>query len=542
MRTTHQVALVGATAALLAVAAGPALTQLEAAVTADAEQPEPHVGVGGSEPDPHVASATMEWVTQLRYPEAVGDEANIDEQGGTDIELTTLTVIGDDGQRVERDYAFAGTYLNGLQVVDVTDPEQPDLVSTYDCQVRQGDIQIMTREDMLDAGTGLPRTFVTYAIDNSAGNGMTSDCFTDLRADNPQAHLAASGNSGAGSLIFEVTDPTAPTSVGFIPARGGTHNGTLRGFDTDGDGVEDDWLFYNSENDAGGNLEIWDVTDPTATTRVTGLTLQNSATDTHDVTFNADGTRAYVASIALSYILDTTDPRDPQLVSRIVDPANSIHHQADPITLDTELGERTYVIISDEVAGAAGNGYCPGGGLHVWDVTDETAPVKVGVYFMPDVTVQEGANTGAGGLVSCTSHVLRIYPEQRLMTIGNMAGGVRVLDLSTLVGLSAGTANTSTGEVVGMRDLGWWRFTGGDETGSDSWSFKAHPDRFEVDADGNVSFFAFSNDQTRGFEVYRFDAARPTTAAGGSQPEVGRWAGIMEGVERARSMTPADLD
>lgn len=34
-----------------------------------------------------------------------------------------------------------------------------------------------------------------------------------------------------------------------------------------------------------------------------------------------------------------------------------IHHQADPLTLETELGERTYVIISDEIAGAAGNGF-----------------------------------------------------------------------------------------------------------------------------------------------------------------------------------------
>ena len=39
-----------------------------------------------------------------------------DAQGGTDIE--TATIAG-------RDYAFAGTYRNGLQVVDITDPAAP---------------------------------------------------------------------------------------------------------------------------------------------------------------------------------------------------------------------------------------------------------------------------------------------------------------------------------------------------------------------------------------------------------------------------------
>lgn len=520
MRMTVLKAVAGASAALLTIAAAPAISR-----TAP-------FGAAADEPDPHVASANLDWITQVRYPELVGDEANVDEQGGTDLEVGSLTVLDADGNEVVRDYAFAGTYVNGFQIVDVTDPEAPELISTYECNVRQGDIQVMTRPDMVDAATGLPRTFVTYAIDNSAGAGTSSACFTDLAKNNPMANLGALSNGGGGSLIFDVTDPTAPFTVGFIPADGGTHNGTINGFDTDGDGTVDDWLFYNSENDAGGTLQIWDINDPTATELVTTLALQDSATDTHDVTFNADGTRAYVASIELSYILDTSDPRNPTLVSRIIDPGNGIHHQADPITLDTELGERTYVIISDEIAGAAGNGYCPGGGMHIWDVTNEQTPVKVGAYFMPDIAVQEGANTGQSGLVSCTSHVFRLYHEHNIMTIGNMAGGVRVIDVSGLIGLSVGDENTSTGEVAGMRDLGWWRFTGADETGSDSWAFKAHPDRFAVDADGNVSFYAFSSDQTRGFEVYHFDGAEPAAEAETGEAERGTWGSPLDAINR----------
>lgn len=521
MRTTLARTVAVTSAALLGLAAAPAIETVS-------------LGTDDAAPDAHNASTNVEWITQLRYPEFEPDEANVDEQGGTDLEVGTQTVLDADGKPVERDFAYAGTYNNGFQLVDVTDPEQPTLRATMPCDLRQGDIQVMTRPDIVHEGTGLPSTFVTYAIDGGSAGIGAGACFASLQENNPQAFLAAGQNGNGGSLVFDVTDPDDIRTVGFIPASGDTHNGTLRGFDTDDDGVADDWLFYNSENDAGGNLEIWDVNDPTAAQVVKQLTLEGSATDTHDVTFNADGTRAYVASIALSYILNTEDPRNPTLVSRIVDPGNGIHHQADPITLDTPLGERTYVIISDEIAGAAGNGYCPGGGLHIWDVTNEATPVKMGAYFMPDIAINEGANTGQSGLVtSCTSHVFRLYPDQQIMTIGNMAGGVRVIDVSDLIGLSVGHMNTSTGSIAGMNDLGWWRFTGTDETGSDSWAFKAHPDRFAEDG----SFYAYSNDQTRGFEVYHFDgSAEVATPRPGQAAEQGRWATPQEAIERWNSL------
>lgn len=484
----------------------------------------PAVADGPNGEDPHVASSNMDWVANVQYPVAEGNARGTDVQGGTDVELVTLTVDHDgDGVDTERDYALAGTYENGFQVVDVTDPEAPFLAAAYDCNVYQGDVQVWTHEG---------RSFATFGVDYSAKT--TSACFTDLKGTPGQMPSMQAG--GVGALVIEVTDPLAPRSVNFIPAPGGTHNGTVRGFDTDGDGTQDAVYFYNSENDTAGSLTVWDITDVTApATQVASLTVQDAGADTHDVTFNADGTRAYVASINLSYILDTTDPANPTLVSRIIDPAVGIHHQADPLTLETELGTRTYMIIGDEIAGAAGNGFCPGGGIHVWDVTVEEAPVKVGAYFMPDITIQEGANTGTGGLVSCTAHVFRLYPEQAIMTIGNMAGGVRVLDMSQLVGVSVGHDNTSTGSLAGMRDLGWFRFTNTDTTGHDSWTFKAHPDRFADDG----SFYGFSNDQTRGFEVFHFDAAAPAAEAGEGGAERGRWATPDQALQRLASL---DLD
>jgi hypothetical protein len=512
MRISCKRGLAAATAALLAIAMAPAAPFAETDSPGD---------------DPAVNSSNMSWVAQVRYEEEKDDEDDVDEQGGTDLEIASMTVLGADGLPEERDYAFTGTYQNGFNIIDVTNPVEPVKTAQYQCDVRQGDIQVMHRPDMLN-GDGLSRTFVSYAMDNSQGSVSSSTCYTDLEG---KAQQDASTNSGAGSLLIDVTDPTAPRSVGFIPATGGTHNGTIQGFDTTDDQVDqfDTWLFYNSDNDAGRGVQVWNINDVAKPTLITTMSIQDSGTDTHDITFSEDGTRAYVASITNSYILNTEDPFNPTMVSRIFDPGNGIHHQADPITVATPAGDRTYVIISDEIAGAAGNGFCPGGGLHIWDVTVETVPVKVGTYFMPDIKVQEGAHTGAGGLVTCTSHVLRMYPDQQIMTIANMAGGVRVLDVSELIGLSVGAENMSTGAIAGINDLGWFRFYSQDKKGHDAWAFKAHTDRFEEDG----SFYGFSNDQTRGFEVFRFDGSVDTaTPAAGQDAERGRMATVAEALTR----------
>ena len=85
-------------------------------------------------------SPNMTHVANLDYPKA-GDP----DDGGTDIEFVTLPVqVGEaeDGSPIveDRDFALAGSYSNGLQIVDITDPTKPQIASTYDCEIRQGDV------------------------------------------------------------------------------------------------------------------------------------------------------------------------------------------------------------------------------------------------------------------------------------------------------------------------------------------------------------------------------------------------------------------
>src|SRR3954452_24231385 len=69
---------------------------------------------------------------------------------GTDLELAKIG---------GRTYAFAGSYYDGLHVIDVTSPARPNLLKTYDCGVGQGDVQVFRRKDL--GG----RWFATYVQD-----------------------------------------------------------------------------------------------------------------------------------------------------------------------------------------------------------------------------------------------------------------------------------------------------------------------------------------------------------------------------------------
>ncbi len=192
---------------------------------------------------------------------------------------------------------------------------------------------------------------------------------------------------------------------------------------------------YNSNSDLITSTEpsitIYDVTRPTRPEKVRDYRIPfvpaSLGSESHDITFNASGTRAYSGALSQTLILDTTNPRRPKQVSQIVDPSINVVHQADPVTLTRRNGtKRTVLVVTDERAGAAASAECPGGGLHLFDITGakERNPEKMGTWFIPTVQPQAGA--------TCTSHVLRIYPKQKLMTIAWYSQGVRVLDISGL--------------------------------------------------------------------------------------------------------------
>jgi hypothetical protein len=387
-------------------------------------------------------------------------------QNGSDIEFLRL-----DG----RDYALAGTLRGGLQIIDITRPRAPERVAVYDCAVSQGDVQVWRTRG---------RVLASYTADGTFGEeGAASKCGRDLDLD----------ADAAGTVIVDLTTPSKPQTVSYLAVPRGSHNMTIH--------PSGDYL-YNSNSDLVSSTEptvtIYDISRPAAPKKVQDYPIPfvptSLGSESHDITFNKSGTRAYVAALSQTLVLDTTDPAHPEQISQIIDPTINVVHQSDPVTLERPDGtQRKLLVITDERAGAAASLECPGGGLHVYDITGakEEAPEKVGSWFIDAQTVQDGA--------TCTSHVLRMYPRQGLMTIAWYAQGVRVIDISGLA-----TAEPSPvpalGDGIGMKEVGHFVLPD-----SDTWSFKTN----RINRDG--SFFGYGNDLVRGFDVYRFKGLEDRT-------------------------------
>lgn len=381
---------------------------------------------------------------------------------------------------VQRTYAFAGSYTNGLHIYDVSDPVNPELVTHYDCAISQGDVQVFTRPDLGN------RTFVAYASDGGA-DSLDSQCVLEADA----AGTDATGRNGSGTYIIEVTNPAQPKTVSFVHYAKGSHNQTVH---------PSGKYLYNSNSDLVTDptpgIEYTDITDITKPKDIGVLDivpLPGLGSNAHDIWFNADGSRAYVAAVTSTIILDTTDPTAPKQISRIPNEYN-VSHQAE--TLEAEipgLGKRTVLVVADEFAGATGTNQCPNGGLHVYDVSPdvEALPIRLG-YF--NITMAGPTDVTLG---RCTAHVFQMHRSEGLMTIGWYNAGFRVLDIKQLAGVSFGAQGT------GIKDVGWGRFAQGE-----AWAGKTPR------ASAKEPFTVYTNDTIRGFDAWQVDPSGAARRSG----------------------------
>lgn len=407
---------------------------------ADPPELDPRVPAGTADPAADVqASDNMRFVANFPYVAAP------DASRGSDVEFAefTVPVLDEAGQPVldaegnpvleQRDYAFAGSQNQGIFIFDITDPENAFEAARIDCRANQSDIQVRPDLELLTVGV-----------------------------DSNTAQCGLGGTQGV--LIFDVSDPRSPVQLSVFKHARGAHNHTFHPSEP---------LIYISDSDVAnpglGEIPIVDVSDPTAPRLVN--TFRFHAHSPHDITFNAEGTRAYTSSISHSDILDTTEPRNPTLISTIHDPMIQIHHQSDPTP------DGRFLIISDELAGAAAGPQCPGGGLHFYDISNEQAPVKAGVSFADDTEQRD----------LCTAHVFRINPDGKTLTIGWYSAGTRVIDISDPRGLGAA-------EVAHMIPSG----LGGNELEANSWASKMWK--------GN---YIYSNDRNRGLDIMQLEPGAP---------------------------------
>jgi hypothetical protein len=434
-------------------------------------------------------SKNMEFVKNVRYPEIPAGTFDAvlgsRPQAGSDIEF---------GRIGGKDYAFAGTLRNGMQIVDITDPANAQSVAIYDCKISQGDIQVFSQGD---------RVLATYTADGSFGAaGVASQCGQDLLAKGVPLT-----NASAGTVMVDVTDPTSPTTLGFAAVPEGSHNITVHPsgkymYNSNSDLLVRTPIGPNTTTSTSPKIDIFDISTPETPVKLPHLALQyvplSLGSESHDVTFSADGTRAYSAALSQTLVIDTEDPAKPRIISQIIDPTVQLSHGADPIRLKKKDGTfRDLLLISDEQAGAAAGTNCPGGGVHVYDITGslETSPKKLGVWFIGETKPSTA---------TCTAHVFRMHGDQGLFTIAWYDQGVRVVDVAGLADLpTPAVPFVTSGNGNGIREIG--RYTFDDHN---TWSFKTN----KIGTDG--SFFGFGNDLGRGLDVYKFDG----TALGRTVP------------------------
>jgi hypothetical protein len=421
-------------------------------------------------------SDSMSFVKNLRYEMPAKYEQEV--PYGTDVEFGAIK-----GKR----YAFAGSELNGLQIVDITRPEQARIVKAYDCAVSQGDTQVFKRGRS---------TYVTYTNDYEMTEATASSrCYQDAERRGFDA-IDEEGNSRLGTMILDVTNVRSPRVASFVEFPRGSHNMTVHPSGN---------FLYNSNSDLlaieGGlpAIEVVDIRNlskPVQTATVDLTPLPGLGADSHDITFNDEGTRAYSAALSHGVILNTEDPANPTIVSEFDDEAINVWHQADPVTIDG----REFLIVEDEFAGAAAPPVCPTGGVHVFDISNEQIPVRVGYWNIDDVD----ARSDYGPLDTCTAHVFDIHEEEQVMTIAYYMGGVRVVDLSGLADLPIGVGQGEQEIPGAMRQIGHYVFTD-----SNSWAAKTP----FIEKDGD--FHLYSDDINRGLDIFRFDAQKaPSSEAG----------------------------
>ena len=380
-------------------------------------------------PDPHPLTGTG---TNFKIVANVPLTGDASKPAASDIELAG-------------DYAYVGSYGEGLVIVDISNPEQPRRTGVFNCPGGQNDVQLSP-----DAQWGV------LAIDTK----------------NNQCHAGKEG-----TVVLDLSDKAKPREVAFIEIPVGSHNNTL------------DWPYLYVDNYPASyhKLEIFSLENPAAPRKLSELDYGAEQDSVHDliVDHRPDGrSLVYAASIGYTDVIDVSNPSAPKLLQRFADPEVTISHQAEPNF------DRSLLLVTDEFAGGqsvpgcgkSGDVRLPAGlpvignpfdigALHIYSlqgdgqVTGGGQAGKVSTFNLPlDQTTTEDAG--------CTIHVFWQAPDQNRLVTAWYGRGTHVVDFS---------------DPENPRALGGFVPTGGD-----TWSAKPHRG------------YIFIGDIVRGMDVLKY--------------------------------------
>jgi hypothetical protein len=247
-----------------------------------------------------------------------------------------------------------------------------------------------------------------------------------------------SGAAPSGLAMWDVSDPSNPAELGFIPTgRGsrGVHEFTVRQ-------RGDRWLAYlavpNAEiTDGSGDLRIIDVSDPRNPAQLVdwgakkdaGLPVGNGAQCApycrgavpqaflHSLALSPDGRTAYLSYWDLGVIiLDVSEPDAPRWLGRFAEP-----QAAEGNTHSVSLAhDGKLALVADETFAP------PWGRLRLVDVQDPANPVQTGAFDTPD----SAAGTPGEQYAYTIHNPLTDDRDPNHAYLAWYADGVRLVDVS----------------------------------------------------------------------------------------------------------------
>jgi hypothetical protein len=408
--------------------------------------------------------------------------------GATHLEFFTRTIDG-----VERTFGMAGSRSllaanvanqaggAGLNIIELTDPENPVLVVNIPCVNTRGALD--SAYVPLDPPRDLDGDGVLYdgLIAIASNAALVNTCRLDPNGV-PVPSSVTPNHRGRGLSIVALRQTARPGETLSYRWYGGdilkNAAGATFAWETVGDPAAHTVvahpslpIWYSGNQNLPDRSPTVEVTDARVWPPVTrSVDLPPTGVGPHDITFSPDGTRAFASSIDATFIWDTTDPANPVTISALTSPNLKIHHEA-----VLHPNGRHLIVVDEFVAtsGAGNNPQCPGGGLHIFDLGPdrslELAPVLVGQFYANDLSTP-GLNTSTTPPqhrvdVACTAHEYSIAPDGNTMPMAWMGAGVRRLDSSSLNAAAALPVPTP----VTLTEIGYYVAA---ET--DVWAAKVH--------------------------------------------------------------------
>lgn len=201
------------------------------------------------------------------------------------------------GMVTQGNYLYVAANLDGLQVVDISDPADPWRVGGLDTPGQSRAVDCIGDLVYLADGTG-GLQIISVAdpqLPLLVGSLSTMGFAHNLQAVGDFTYLAVDWASG-GLIVMDVSDPANPVQISVSPAGGSARDIVVNGNHA-----------YISDHD--GNIYVFDVTEPSAPTQVNTVNAGSTAS-----AMDISGSLLAVAVPGEGVqLFDLTDPANPAL-------------------------------------------------------------------------------------------------------------------------------------------------------------------------------------------------------------------------------------